>query len=315
MATDDSRTTPAPRLKYSEVMTWIAEATAPPKPALPRVPAPPSSAANTLVRLPAWPDAARAVPNGVLRSALFGVIGKGPRRYLKVERLAALEGIELFYTGEQLDQGDLDVWLGVLQLCRAQVMGEQCFFTAYELLKLLRKADTGGKGGNRKVLDARLNRLQVTGVRIRWEGRFSYQGPLIASVARDEATLRYVVTLDPKICALFGVEEFTLVDQAVRQALDGKPLAQWLHGFYASHAEPFAISVSKLCELCGSETKRVATHFKPKLHKALQAVADASEAHGQPFRFALEGDLVHVERTPSAAQRRHLAKRARKPSR
>ncbi len=34
------------------------------------------------VHLPLWPDDQRAVPNGILRSALFGAIRPGKRRYI-----------------------------------------------------------------------------------------------------------------------------------------------------------------------------------------------------------------------------------------
>jgi hypothetical protein len=315
MAMNESRTKPAAKLKFDEILEWIEEEVAAP----PKAPSSPSaspssgSSANTLVRLPVWPEATRAVPNGVLRSALFGVIQRGARRYLKVEPVAALEGIEIFYTGEQLDQGDLDVWLAVLHLCRAQTMGEKCGFTAYELLKLLGKGNTGGKRGNRKVLDGQLNRLHAALVRVK-VGRYSYSGHLIHDIVRDHKTKRYEVVLNPKLRGLFELDQFTQLEWAVRQQLDGKPLAQWLHGFFSSHAAPLPISVGKLRELCGSEIGRERA-FKEKLRKALEAVADACEEHGQPFRFGFDGDLVRVERTPSAAQRRHLTKRAPKPSR
>jgi hypothetical protein len=40
-----------------------------------------------IIQLPIWPEAVRGVPNGVLRSALFGAIKKGPRRYLEREQI------------------------------------------------------------------------------------------------------------------------------------------------------------------------------------------------------------------------------------
>ena len=46
-----------------------------------------------VVMLPIWPDAVRAVPNGMLRSALFGAIRRGSRRYMERE-LRAQFGFE-----------------------------------------------------------------------------------------------------------------------------------------------------------------------------------------------------------------------------
>lgn len=54
---------------------------------------------KNVVQLPLWPEPVRAVPNGFLRSALFGAIAKGKRRYIDGEQLAALDGIEIRYTG------------------------------------------------------------------------------------------------------------------------------------------------------------------------------------------------------------------------
>ena len=45
----------------------------------------------------------------------------------------------------------------------------------------------------------------------------------------------------------------------------------------------------------------------------LDAVAEASAAHGEGFSYDIRGDLVHVEKKAQGAQRRHLAKKAAKP--
>src|SRR5690348_6382936 len=50
-------------------------------------------------QLPLWPEPTRGVPNGVLRSALFGAIKRGKRRYMERASIASLEGITILYTG------------------------------------------------------------------------------------------------------------------------------------------------------------------------------------------------------------------------
>ncbi len=79
----------------------------------------------------------------------------------------------------------------------------------------------------------------------------------------------------------------------MRHALDGQPLAQWLHGFYASHAKPFPLKIETLHRLCGSEATLMSDYAKT-LRKALHAVAEASTAHGEGFSYDTRGDLVHV---------------------
>ncbi len=260
------------------------------------------------VQLGLWPEPVRAVPNGFLRSALFGAIRKGRRRYLKAEQLAALDGIEIRYTGERLDQGDLDVWESVLHAVRLQELGSQCRVTSYALLKLMGKTDTGK---NRATLHERITRLRANAVEVR-QGRYCYIGGLIAGAAKDEETQEWVIELDAKLRPLFAADQFTQVEWAVRHALDGQPLAQWLHGFYASHAKPFPLKVETLHRLCGSEATLMSDYAKT-LRKALDAVAEASAAHGEGFSYDIRGDLVHVEKKAQGAQRRHLAKKASKP--
>lgn len=260
-----------------------------------------------LLQLPLWAEPVRAVPNGFLRSALFGAIAKGKRRYIEGEQLAALEGIEIRYTGQRLDQGDLDVWENVLHTARRQALGSQCRVTSYALLKLMGQTDTGK---NRATLHKRITRLRAGTVELK-QGRYVYIGGLIGEAFKDEETQEWVIELNPKLLALYGADQFTQVDWAVRHALGGHPLAQWLHGFYASHAQPYPIKVETLHRLCGSETERM-DHFREKLRKAMDAVSEASAAHGEGFGYVVIGDLVHVEKKAHGAQRRHLVKRASK---
>jgi len=167
---------------------------------------PPQAAA--LVQLPLWPEPVRAVPNGFLRSALFGAIAKGRRRYINGEDLAAVDGVTVK------------------------------------------------------------------------QGRYSYIGSLISFAAKDEDTQEWVIELDPRLRPLFAADQFTQIEWAVRHELNGKPMAQWLHGFYASHAKPFPIKVETLHRLCGSEAKRM-SDYKVDMRRNLDAVADASAAHGE----------------------------------
>lgn len=251
---------------------------------------------------PTWSDSVRRVPNVALRSALFGAIGKGRRPYLERVDINALGGISIVYTGSLLDQMDLDVWETVLHLARNQELGAECRVTAYRLLKSLGKTDTGK---NRAILDRHLSRMKATALQIR-VGEHSYEGSLINEVYRDHATRSYVIRLNPKLSVLFLDDQFTDMDWSVRQALHGKPLAQWLHGFYATHARPYDLKIETLHRLCGSIASCIAG-FKKDLRRSLDAVEVASSAAGQPFSFLIDGNLVRVKTTPSPSQRRYLA--------
>ena len=254
-----------------------------------------------VIQLPLWPEAKRGAPNAVLRGALFAAVHKD-RPYLEGALLAAQDGITVRFTGKQLNQADLDVWEQVLHLARTQALGTECHFTAHGFLKALGRS-TGKM--NHEWLQTALERLTGAVVRIS-DGRRTYFGSLIEGGIRDEETGRYVVEINPKLAKFFGPTRWTQIDWEQRQRLRGKPLALWLHGFYASHAEPYPLTVAYLHKLSGSQTKRL-RKFKENLIQALRDL----ETAGAIKAFEIRDDLVHVRTVPSPSQRKHLA--ARRP--
>ncbi len=294
--------------KLNDLLVRIPEIQARAKQRAEREPLPGKPLPKNVVQLPLWPEPVRAVPNGFLRSALFGAIGKGKRRYMQGELVAAVDGVEIRYTGQRLDQGDLDVWESVLHAVRLQELGGQCRVTSYAFLKLMGKTDTGS---NRATLQTRIERLRANALTVK-QGRYSYIGGLIAGAAKDEDTQEWVIELDAKMRPLFAADQFTQIEWAVRHALNGQPLAQWLHGFYATHAKPFPMKVETLLSLSGSENTEPRSS-RQKLRKALDALTDASATYGEGFGYDIRGDLVHVQKRASGPQRRHLVKLASKP--
>lgn len=258
-------------------------------------------------QLPLWPESARGVPNIALRSSLFSAIRKDERPYLERQKIYAQNGITILYSGPKLNQGDLDVWETVLHIARVQMLGNECRVTAYQLLKAQGKTDTGK---NRRTLDRRLTHMKTTGLDVK-VGKYSYEGSLIDEVYRAEESREYVIRLNPKLLALFETDQFTQIDWSIRRALNGRPLAQWLHGYYASHAKPLAVKVATLYRLCGSEAERM-DHFRENLRAALDEVKKVCTAAGQIFESEIRVELVHVRKDGSASQRRHLLKKAAK---
>jgi len=254
-----------------------------------------------VIQLPLWPEAKRGAPNAVLRGALFPAIqGKNRGGLLRKVLIATQDGVTIRYTGWQLDQADLDVWEQVLHLARTQALGTKCYFTAHGFLKALGRQT--GKSGHDWLAEA-LDRLSATSVTIT-AGRRTYFGSLIDRGVRDEDTGKYVVEVNPDLAKFYGRSHWTQIDWAQRQALRRKPLALWLHGFYASHAEPFRVTVAYLHELSGSQTKQL-WKFKQNLTQALRDLQAAGAIRG----FEIRDDLVHVWTVPSKSQQRHLAVR------
>ena len=138
------------------------------------------------------------------------------------------------------------------------------------------------------------------------DGQRTYFGTLIERGVRDEETGRYVVEINPDLSTFYGRSQWTQIDWGQRQQLRSKPLALWLHGFYASHAAPYALTVAYLHKLSGSRTKEL-RYFKKNLIQALQDL----EAAGAIQDFEILDDRVHVWTVPSKSQQKHLA--ARRP--
>ncbi|MDQ3061080.1 MAG: plasmid replication initiator TrfA [Pseudomonadota bacterium] len=194
----------------------------------------------------------------------------------------------------------------------------------------LRLIGRGGEGGvnigksDRDWLKNALARLSANTVEIK-QGPYAYAGSLVDEYFRDEDSGRYVLVLNPRMKVMFGREGWTQIDWSLREALRGHPLAQWLHGFYSTHACPFPLKVETLHKLCGSATgeqtltdaeknKAILGWRDDSLIPALNVLMAACLQVGQAFSWEItHGDLVNVSRDPSQSQRKHLQGKPGKP--
>jgi TrfA protein len=253
-----------------------------------------------IVHLPLWPEPTRGAPNDILRSALFAAIqGKG-REFLKQRLIAAYDGIQIKYTGEQLEQSDLDVWEHVLHLARQHPLGTVCHFKGGAFLKAIGRS-TGKK--DYRWLDGVLSRLTACEVRIERRGFIHGRGLIIAHDT-DTKTRLYKVSIDPDTATLYAAG-WTAINWQQRQALRRKPLALWLHGYYATHAKPLPLKVDTLRSLSGSKTNAL-RKYRQQLRKAFNEL----KAIGAIASWQIDAaDLVIVDRGDAItkSQRRHLS--------
>ena len=256
-----------------------------------------------LSKLPGWSEAQRGIPNITLRSALFS--SSRSSQYLERAEICAQSPARIRYTGQRLNQADHDVWITLLHLVRKDQLGLPLRTSAYALLKQQDKTDTGA---NRQNLYKCLAKLKATAVEI-IDSRYSYTGSLIDAIYRDESTHELVVMLNPKLCNLFGKEGFTRVDWSIRRRLANKPLAQWLHGYFTSHADPYPVSIKTLMQMAGSADAS-ASSAEQNLRRALDSLARACATHQKPFSYRISNNKVHVQQSPSGSQRRHLEKKS-----
>jgi len=239
-----------------------------------RLPAPSSQPSQaTPIQLPFWPEPERAAPTALLRSALFGVVKKGPRAALEDVQLASWPGCELRYTGLRLDQYDEDVWMQVLHLARRQDLSDTNG-VRFTVRGFLREMGTGHGQHARKALTRSLKRLSATSLSVGME-RFEYTGSLIDDFAEDKTSGCYVVRLNPRLRTLFDTGH-TRMQAQVRRRLP-TDLARWLYGYVRSHKataqRPHRIGLARLRGLTGSETEL--KDFRRKLRASMDALKAA----------------------------------------
>jgi len=253
--------------------------------------------------LPVCPATVRAVPNSILRSALFAAIQGKTRRHLNKEVISSVDGVVIKFKGDQLDQADMDVWEQAVHLTKLQDIDSVCHFRAHDFLKQIGR---GTGSGQYEWLHESIDRLISGLVEIR-RGEVVFTGGLIRECVRNDTTGDYAMTLGRNMLALYSKNDWTGIEWEHRQSLLRKPLAQWLHNYYASHAKPYPIKVETLRNLCGSDNK-ILRSFRGHLRKALDDLKGCGAISS--WQIDQKSDLLTVDRGAAIteSQARHLTK-------
>jgi hypothetical protein len=259
-----------------------------------------------IIQLSFWGEDYRAAPNAIFRSALFPALNgrqKENRRFLDNEEVFCVAGLEIFFTGKQFDQSDLDVYLEILNMARHFPLGTPVQFSAHSLLKAL-GLTTGGE--NHARLHSVLIRLCGGVADITDHGQ-RYFGQLLHGGIRDEISMNYSITVNPDFAVLFGFGMYAKVDLSIRRALGRNPTAKALHAYYSSHINPGAHNFDTLAKIAGVTGK----NQKATLLKAHAAMKEAGFLAG----YELTGNAIKPiidNHTPS--QNRAILKKAAKTS-
>jgi hypothetical protein len=269
-------------------------------------PAPEPVVPAQVVQFPLFPSDTRPVSNDMARSALFSCIQGKDRRFVKDALLATVEGREIRFTGEQLNQDDHDLLMQMVFMAQYKPLGSWVMAPAYSILQALGR-QCGGK--QYRELRTDIARLAASMVIIRdtATAREKFGHHLIAQAEQDEKSRHWIYRLDPDLCSLYGEMSHTLIDWEQRMALKGKDLARWLQLYIRSHAKPYPVKVATLRDLSGSRAKAL-KNFRAKLRVALDDLVTI----GELSRWEIQPrDLLFVDRGPaiSGSQRRHLGRK------
>ena len=204
----------------------------------------------------------------IIRSALFGISKRGKEReFLRSEKILAADGIQLEFTGERLDQADMDVFMYALSLSRESGLGAKVYFTEHRFLKALGR-NKGKK--DHEWLKASLKRL--THCRLEFQTkRYSLLGGLIDACAKDEETGQYYLRFNPEFSKALKFQ--TYIPQKDRLKLRRSELAKWLYSYILSqsvNSSPHAVWSRTLQGLSGSNS--CIKKFNQNLKKAFQTL-------------------------------------------
>jgi len=219
--------------------------------------------------LPGWPEGQRAMPNEILRSALFNCRNRNqPRLFMKDAEIAMIGAGTVIFGGEELRQDDELVWLHLMHLAKKLPLGECVEFTPYSFVRAI---GWPIKGQSYQRLRVCLSRMQATAIRIQSKRLGCFLSVSLLQMFRSknermESLERWQVWVGKEMRLLFDDEFLTRMNWETRKSLpDG--IASKLFGYWSSHREPFPVRIATLQSLCGSGM--TLKHFREELKRSL----------------------------------------------
>lgn len=206
-----------------------------------------------------WDDDMRAMPNDWLRSALFTVRNKRtPRAMMEREPIFHVnKDVSITYTGWELRAYDDELVLHqVLEYAKRIPLGQPVTFTFYEICKDL---DWSINKAYYDKAEACLTRLQASAMQFSSEriGRLESLSLIRRFRILDKGnrrTQRCQVEIDDEIVLLFAGDYYTrFVWEKYRKL---SPTARRMFDYFATHKEPFPLTLDKFRLMCGSDSSR-----------------------------------------------------------
>lgn len=202
-----------------------------------------------------WPPEHRALPNEFARCSIFSVENKNaPRKIFMASKPHNIPimggGGYIAFWGEKLRQDDLTVWLQLMHLFK-EAKAEWISFTPYSFLKSI---DWEPNTRAYQRLHSIIRRLAGANIEVysKTRGRGLntrlLQNYEFSSVENSNWRVRLY---DEKDQLLFMFENnFSRLHWEQRKSLP-EGLATWLHTFFSTHKEPYALRVVTIAEGAG----------------------------------------------------------------
>ena len=204
-----------------------------------------------------WYENKRGVPNEIVRSALFSAKNRNIQRVnFKHELMAVIGDGKLIYTGEELRQDDETVWLQLIHLARENGLATPFAFTPKSFCQ---EIGWSVNGQSYSHLEACMTRLQATSLKITSkrlgnEVSLSMLPGFVSKRTKNGDGGLWTVRMHDELVFLFAEYQHTRLDWQCRITLP-EGVATWLHAYYASHREPFDVTIETLAKGAGLLTE------------------------------------------------------------
>jgi hypothetical protein len=210
----------------------------------------------------------------VLASDLFSARKSGPRPWREDAPLAtSWSGAQVRFSGEQLDQDDLDTFLGCLLLAFRNP-GRAPGSSRFHLRDLTRLIRPKGRRFAARCLERSLWRLATARLEIEdGTGHIQIQSRLFHALLRDSASGLCSLEVNPRL--MDGFRSATNLERliAMRLPLGTGPFRRWLAGFLANTSGCLRVELDGLRRLSGLGHQPLPA-FRDRAVTALQDLLD-----------------------------------------
>lgn len=223
----------------------------------------------------------RVAPSEVLRSALFGIGSRQKRKQLTDHPIFACGGTRITYTGEQLDQSDLDVFMAALRMAYDNGRSLEMTCSIYAFQRLLNLTDCKS---SRDRVKASFKRLTTGTIAIK-NDKLCYYGHLVNGFKLDKSLGRYKLQLNSEMGQLFR-DGYTRINWETRRKIRtdlGRRMQALVLSHEASRNRPQCYKTDTLKKLCGSNETND-RKFKTKIRKCMRTLRFEGEVKDWSFR-------------------------------
>lgn len=201
-----------------------------------------------------FPDEVSGLPSEIARSALFGLPRRGRRKFRRREVIFSSSDTVIRYSGEQLDQGDLEVWLLLVMVAQGQDLDKMLHLRTGPMLRALKRND---KGNSRKALRASLSRLVECSLHIQYRRDGKNRGGgfnFLEGFAIDEDTKEIATKIGETMYKLFSGGFTSLIAFEQHVSLESN-MAKAIHKYAAGHkrGQAHGVPLDRLKLLLGYE--------------------------------------------------------------